>query len=234
REAGRGVARLPRGSRPLAVLPAGLPHRPDYAAAGPGRAHGGDRTRRPRVRHRDRVAVCAPDRTAAAAQQAGPPHGLMAPCRCRGLLALGTTYVVSHAFVLGLQVLAALVFVSLLIAQVELRILAERFAPLFLTTITSAQQRQIQLALLRALVRLTIASILAVVIPLLAADLASAGVVPVTTIPTALLLSAALVAVVLILALLPSLESKVEWGQRGVLGTADSSPSEGFRIERKG
>ncbi len=61
------------------------------------------------------------------------------------------------------------------------------------------------------MVRLTIASILAVVIPLLAADLATAGVVPVTTIPTALLLSAALVAVVLILALLPSLESKVEW-----------------------
>jgi len=132
--------------------------------------------------------------------------------RWSGLLALGTAYVVSHAFVLGIQVLPAL----------------------FLTTITSAQQRQIQLALLRALVRLTIASILAVVIPLLAADLASAGVVPVTTIPTALLLSAALVAVVLILALLPSLESKVEWGQRGVLGTADSSPSEGFRIERKG
>src|SRR5437773_303664 len=42
REAGLGRARLPRGSRPLAVLPAGLPHRPDYAAAGPGRAHGGD------------------------------------------------------------------------------------------------------------------------------------------------------------------------------------------------
>ena len=154
--------------------------------------------------------------------------------RWSGLLALGATYVVSHAFVLGIQVVLALVFVSLLIAQVELRILSERFAPLFLTTITAAQQRQIQLALLRAVVRLSIASILAVVIPLLAADLATAGVVPVTTIPTALLLSAALVAVVLVLALLPSLESKVEWGQRGVLGTADSSPSDGFRIERKG
>jgi hypothetical protein len=154
--------------------------------------------------------------------------------RWSGLLALGATYVVSHAFVLGIQVLPALVFVSLLIAQVELRILSERFAPLFLTTITAAQQRQIELALARALVRLTIASILAVVIPLLAADLATAGVVPVTTIPTALLLSAALVAVVLILALLPSLESKIESGQRGVLGTADSLSSGGLRIERKG
>jgi len=127
-----------------------------------------------------------------------------------GLLALSTTYVVSHAFALGVQVLPALVFVSLLIAQVELRILAERFAPLFLTTITSAQQRQIGSALLRALIRLTIASFLAVVIPLLAADLATAGVVPVTTIPTAFLLSAGLVAVVLIIALLPSLESNPE------------------------
>lgn len=126
------------------------------------------------------------------------------------LVALGTTYVVSHAFLLGIQVLPALVFVSVLIAQLELRILAERFAPLFLATITSAQQRQIGSALLRALIRLTIASVLAVVIPLLAADLATAGVVPVTTIPTALLLSAGLVAVVLIIALLPSLESNPE------------------------
>ena len=107
-----------------------------------------------------------------------------------GLLALGTTYVVSHALLLGIQLLPALVFVSLLIAQLELRILAERFAPLFLATITSAQQRQIGSALLRALIRLTI--------------------VPVTTIPTALLLSAGLVAVVLIIALLPSLESNPE------------------------
>ena len=127
-----------------------------------------------------------------------------------GLLALGTTYIGLHSFVLGIQLVPALVFVSLLIAQVELRILAERFAPLFLAPITSAQQRQIAGALLRALIRLTIASILAVVIPLVAADLATAGVVPVTTIPTALLLSAGLVAVVLIIALLPSLESKVE------------------------
>ena len=69
---------------------------------------------------------------------------------------------------------------------------------------------QIGSALLRALIRLTIASFLAVVIPLLAADLATAGVVPVTTIPTAFLLSVGLVAVVLIIALLPSLESNPE------------------------
>src|SRR5207302_8779245 len=66
--------------------------------------------------------------------------------RWSGLLALGATYVASHAFVLGIQVLPALVVVALLIAQVELRILAERFASLFLTTITASQERQIQLA----------------------------------------------------------------------------------------
>ncbi len=152
--------------------------------------------------------------------------------RWSGLLALGATYVVSHAFVLGIPVLPALVFVSLLIAQVELRILAERFAPLFLRTITAAQQRQIQSALLRALVRLTIASNLAVVIPLLAADLATAGIVPVTTIPTALLLSAGLVAVVLIIALLPSLESKIEGDPMPSSGSRNLRV-DGFRIERK-
>jgi hypothetical protein len=127
-----------------------------------------------------------------------------------GLVALGTTYVGMHAFVLGIQLLEALVFVSLMIAQVELRILADRFAPLFIATITPAQRKQIGGALLRALVRLTIAAILSVVIPLLAADLATAGIVPVTTIPTALLLSAGLVAVVLLIALLPTFEPKSE------------------------
>ncbi len=127
-----------------------------------------------------------------------------------GLLALGAAYIVLHAFVLGIELLPALVFVSLLIAHVELRILAERFAPLFTPTITSAQQRQVGGALLRAVIRVTTASILSVVVPLLAADLATAGVVPVTTIPTALLLSAGLVAVVLLIALLPTLESRTD------------------------
>src|SRR5439155_10801037 len=88
REAGRGVALLPRGSRPLPVLPAGLPHRPDHAAAGPGRAQRGDRTRGPRVRYRDRVAVRPRDRTADPAGYAGrsdvlsdPGHGAGEPIR---------------------------------------------------------------------------------------------------------------------------------------------------------
>ena len=125
-----------------------------------------------------------------------------------GLLALGSTYVLAHAFALGIQLVAALLFVSLMIVQIELRILAERFAPLFVDTLSPTQRRQISGALLRALVRLAIAAILSVGLPLLAADMATAGVFPLTTIPTALLLSAALVAVVLMIALLPTLERR--------------------------
>jgi len=126
-----------------------------------------------------------------------------------GLVALGSAYVVMHAFVLGVQLLPALAFISLLIAQVELRILAERFAPLFAATITRAERRKIGGALLRAIVRLAIALVLSVVVPLLTANLSAAGLVPVTTIPTAFLLSAALVAVVVLLALLPAMEQRL-------------------------
>jgi hypothetical protein len=55
--------------------------------------------------------------------------------------------------------------------------------------------------------------IVAVVVPLFAADLAVAGVVPLTTIPTALLLSAGLVAVVVLIALLPTLDAKASEGR---------------------
>lgn len=123
-----------------------------------------------------------------------------------GLVALGSAYIGMHAFVLGVQLIPALGFVSLLIVQVELRILAERFAPLFASTITDPERHKIGGALTRALLRLAIASILSVVVPLLAADLSAAGLVPVTTVPSAFLLSAALVAVVVLLALLPTLE----------------------------
>ena len=125
-----------------------------------------------------------------------------------GLVALGSTYVVAHSFALGIQLTAALVFLSLMIVQVEIRILAERFAPLFVDTLSPTQRKQISGALLRALFRLAVAAILSVGLPLLAADLATAGVFPVTTIPTALLLSAGLVAVVLMVALLPTLERR--------------------------
>ena len=49
---------------------------------------------------------------------------------------------------------------------------------------------------------------LSVVVPILAADLAVAGIVPATTIPTAIALAGALVAVVALLALMPSLSRR--------------------------
>jgi hypothetical protein len=141
-----------------------------------------------------------------------------------GLILLGTTYVAAHEFVLGVQLLPGLVVVALSISYAEVRILAERFAPLFLAPITSAQRRQFGRALLRALARLVAVLIVAVIVPLFAADLAVAGVLPLTTIPTALLLSAGLVAVVVLIALLPTLDSKVREG-RGALSEARDSPN---------
>jgi hypothetical protein len=140
-----------------------------------------------------------------------------------GLLFLGGTYVVAHAFVLGIQLLPALAVVTLMIAYVQVRILAERFAPLFLSSITSVQRQQFGRALRKALTRLAAALVVAVVVPLFAADLAVAGVVPLTTIPSALLLSVGLVAVVVLIALLPTLDAKASEG-RGRFPTARNSP----------
>ncbi|TLZ96916.1 MAG: hypothetical protein E6J97_08670 [Methanobacteriota archaeon] len=119
-----------------------------------------------------------------------------------GLLAIGAAYVGAHAFVLGVQLVPALVFLSLVISQAELRILAERFAPLYETA------SRINGALGRAILRLIIAAVLSVVVPILAADLALAGIVPATTISTAIALAGALVAVVALLALMPSLSRR--------------------------
>src|SRR5256885_14211524 len=125
-----------------------------------------------------------------------------------GLLAIGATYVGAHAFVLGVQLVPALVFLSVLISQVELRILAERFAPLYETALRAEERSRIHGALGRATLRLTIAAILSLVVPIIAADLAVAGVVPATTIPTAIALAGALVAVVGPLEQMPSLRPR--------------------------
>ena len=125
-----------------------------------------------------------------------------------GLTALLLAYVATHVFYLGVQLVAALAFVVLLMSHVELRILAGRFAHLYEAALSPADRARIRAALGRASLRLAIAAILAVVVPLLAADLAVAGVVPLTTIPSAILLAGGLVAVVLTLAILPSLRGR--------------------------
>jgi hypothetical protein len=128
--------------------------------------------------------------------------------RAIGLIAIGAAYVGAHAFVLGVQLVPALVFLSVLISQVELRILAERFAPLYEAGLRREERSRIHGALGRAILRLIIAAVLSIVVPILAADLAVAGIVPATTIPTAIALAGALVAVVALLALMPSLSRR--------------------------
>ena len=125
--------------------------------------------------------------------------------RAIGLIAIGAGYVAAHALVLGVQLVPALVFLSVLISQVELRILTERFAPLYEAGLRPDERTRIHAALGGAILRLTIAAVLSVVVPIIAADLAVAGIVPTTTIPTAIALAGALVAVVALLALMPSL-----------------------------
>ena len=136
-------------------------------------------------------------------------HVLRRPwLRPMGLTVILAVYVAAHAILLGIQVLAALVFVVLLITHVELRILADRFARLYEAALSAADWARLRAALGRAVLRLATAAILAVVVPLFAADLAVAGVVPLTTIPSAILLAAGLVAVILALAILPSLRGR--------------------------
>src|SRR2546426_4801441 len=49
--------------------------------------------------------------------------------RTFGLVCIGAAYLIAHAVILGIDLVPALVFISVLIIQVELRVLAERFAP---------------------------------------------------------------------------------------------------------
>ncbi|MCI4371349.1 MAG: hypothetical protein L3J78_01730, partial [Thermoplasmata archaeon] len=104
------------------------------------------------------------------------------------------------------SVVPALFFVVLLMVHVELRILADRFAPLYDSTMTAANRDRLRAALVDAVLRLAVAASHAVVEPMFAADLAATGVVSLTTLPSAMILAAALVAVVLLVAVLPGLE----------------------------
>src|SRR5207247_9758621 len=74
--------------------------------------------------------------------------------RAIGLISIGGAYVGAHALVLGVQLVPALVFLSLLISQVELRILAERFAPLYEAGLGPDERTRIRSALGRAILRL--------------------------------------------------------------------------------
>jgi hypothetical protein len=123
-----------------------------------------------------------------------------------GLLVL--IYFGAHLIFLPLDATAALGFLTLALFAVELRIVADRFVPLYAGLLEGEDRERVGTALLRSLIRVVAVSGVAFLASSLAADLALAGTLPVTTIPTALVLAAALIGVILILALWPVLERR--------------------------
>ena len=128
--------------------------------------------------------------------------------RAGGLVLVGAVYILAHLFFLRFTVGAALAFVTLGVAYVSLRQIADRFTPLLSRPLPPETGLHIRGALMRSLARLAIVASVAFFASLLAADLSGAGTVPTTTIPTALFLAVAFVAVLLLLALLPVLERR--------------------------
>ncbi|HYM39512.1 MAG TPA: hypothetical protein VEY12_05125 [Thermoplasmata archaeon] len=131
-----------------------------------------------------------------------------AALRRLGLALLVLTYFAAHLTVLRLDATASLAFLTLALLTVELRILADRFVPLYTARLDGDDRARVASALQRSMVRIASVSGAAFLASVLAADLALAGTLPVTTIPTALGLSAALVGVILLMALWPQLERR--------------------------
>lgn len=131
-----------------------------------------------------------------------------APLRRLGLGIIVGAYFAAHLTLLPLDAAASLGFLTLALFSIELRIVADRFVPVYAGSLEPQDREHVGSALQRSLVRVVAVSGAAFLGSTLAADLALAGTLPVTTIPTALLLAASLVAVVLVLALWPLLERR--------------------------
>jgi len=123
-------------------------------------------------------------------------------------VALSLSYFGAHVIVLGVDVLAGLAFVTLLFVHMATRSAAERFAPVYARPLGSEERILVNAALGRMVLRVAFAAGLGLLLPLLAADLALTGIVPARTIPSAVLLAAAIVLVVALLAILPVLERR--------------------------
>lgn len=126
-----------------------------------------------------------------------------------GLVLIVASYFGAHLFVLPLDPVAALLYLTLALSAVELRILAERFAPIYEERLEPEDRRRVSDALRRSALRIAIVAGVAFLGSDVAADLAFAGTLPTRTITTALLLATALIGVVLILALWPVLERRL-------------------------
>ena len=130
------------------------------------------------------------------------------PLRRFGLMLLVAAYFGVHVVFLPLDAASALGFLTLALLAIELRIVADRFVPLYEAPLEAEDRERIASALQRSLIRVAAVSGIAFLGATLAADLALAGALPVTTIPTALVLAAALVGVILVVALWPLLERR--------------------------
>ena len=144
------------------------------------------------------------------------------PLRRLGLVLLGAAYVGARVLELGVDVIPAVAYVTLGIVHVELRVLAERFGPLYERELPQDTRRGIDAALARATMRIGLATGLALLVPILAADLALTGAVPLTTVPTAIFLAVAFVLTAALLALLPVLERR---GPQETTGSRMADPS---------
>ncbi len=121
-----------------------------------------------------------------------------------GVLLLAGTYFVAHALALPPDPAPALGFMTLALVAVEMRLLAARFAPIYLLHLGEEDRARLDDALGRSILRIGVVAATAFLGSVLAADLALAGTLPVTSIPTALILAGALIAVVFLLALWPT------------------------------
>lgn len=128
-----------------------------------------------------------------------------------GLVLVVASYFGAHVFVIPIDPAAALLYLTLALAAVELRILAERFAPIYAERLQPEDRRRVSEAFRRSALRIAAVTGLAFLGSDLAADLAFAGTLPATTITTALLLAAALIGIVVLLALWPMLERRLAW-----------------------
>ncbi len=121
-----------------------------------------------------------------------------------GLFFVSATYFAAHAFFLTPDPAAILAFMTLALVTIELRLLAARFAPMYLRRLGEEDRARLDDALWRSLLRLGEVSATAFLASFLMADLALVGTLPLTTIPSAMALAVGLIVIVFLLALLPS------------------------------
>ena len=133
------------------------------------------------------------------------------PLRRSGLVLIVASYFGAHLFVLPVDPAAALAFLTLALVAVELRILADRFGPIYATALRLDDRRRVTEALERSALRVVAVAGVAFLGSYLAADLALAGTLPTRSIASALLLSMALIGVVSLLALWPLMERRMGW-----------------------